>query len=235
MIIILRQRVTCKIRVATLKVKVTAWPCGKIVSAPLLVFLKFDFTTISQKWSPYWDDMSCATFWSLPWRSRSQHDLALKSWQAHNFIIWDPILKLFHRNDHHIESPCREQYLGRYLEGQGHSMTLQQKRVRPITLLFEVGFYNYLTERIINSKKQELMIIKELFEGPVGDYCIARNTIKCLIMKEINAIFTFLIFTKVLRHVNNKDKYLKIRYSRHNNFYHCELNSIHYNVTVMIH
>jgi len=27
-------------------------------------------------------------------------------------------------------------------------MTLQQKRVRPITLLFEVGFYNYLTEMI---------------------------------------------------------------------------------------
>ena len=25
------------------------------------------------------------------------------------------------------------------------------------------------------------MIIKELFEGPVGDYCIARNTIKCLL------------------------------------------------------
>jgi len=24
------------------------------------------------------------------------------------------------------------------------------------------------------------MIIKELFEGPVGDYCIAHNTIKCL-------------------------------------------------------
>jgi hypothetical protein len=24
------------------------------------------------------------------------------------------------------------------------------------------------------------MTIKELFEGPVGDYCIARNTIKCL-------------------------------------------------------
>jgi len=30
--------------------------------------------------------------------------------------------------------------LGRYLEGQGHSMTLHQNRVRPITLLFEVGF-----------------------------------------------------------------------------------------------
>jgi len=33
---------------------------------------------------------------------------------------------------------------------------------------------------IINDNKQELMIIKELFEGQVGDYCIARNTIKCL-------------------------------------------------------
>jgi len=39
------------------------------------------------------------------------------------------------------------QNLGRYLEGQGR-MNLQQKRVRPITLLFEVGFYNYLTEMI---------------------------------------------------------------------------------------
>jgi len=25
------------------------------------------------------------------------------------------------------------------------------------------------------------MVIKALFEGPVGDYCIARNTIKCLL------------------------------------------------------
>jgi len=29
-------------------------------------------------------------------------------------------------------------HLGHYLEGQGHSMTLQQNRVRPISLLFEV-------------------------------------------------------------------------------------------------
>ena len=35
-------------------------------------------------------------------------------------------------------------------------------------------------ELIINGNKQELMIIKEHFEGPVGDYGIARNTIKCL-------------------------------------------------------
>jgi len=31
-------------------------------------------------------------------------------------------------------------------------------------VLFAVRFYNYLTERNINGKKQELMIIKELFE-----------------------------------------------------------------------
>jgi len=70
-------------------------------------------------------------------------------------------------------------------------MTLQQKCVRPVTLLFEVGFYNYLTERIVNGKKQELMIIKELFEGPVGDYGIARNTIKCLFIKTLELINYF--------------------------------------------
>ena len=57
--------------VATLKVKVTTWPCSKIVS-------------------------------------------------SYNFVIWSLILKLFHSNDHHIETT---QHLGRYLEGQGHSMT----------------------------------------------------------------------------------------------------------------
>jgi len=46
------------------------------------------------------------------------------------------------------QTMCFRQDLGRYLEGQGHSMTLQQKSFLPITLLFEVGFYNYLTEMI---------------------------------------------------------------------------------------
>jgi len=41
---------------------------------------------------------------------------------------------------------CGAQHLGRYLEGQGHSMTLQQNRVRFITLLLEVSFYNYFTD-----------------------------------------------------------------------------------------
>ena len=40
------------------------------------------------------------------------------------------------------------QHLGRYLEGQFHSMTLKQNRIRPITLLFEVWFQNYFTEMI---------------------------------------------------------------------------------------
>jgi len=40
------------------------------------------------------------------------------------------------------------QNLSRYLEGQGDSMTLKQNLVRPITLLFEVGFLNYFIEMI---------------------------------------------------------------------------------------
>ena len=36
-------------------------------------------------------------------------------------------------------------------------------------------------ELIINGNKHKLMIIKELFEGLVWDYCIACNTIKCLL------------------------------------------------------
>jgi len=78
----------------------------------------------------------------------SQHDLVAKSCSAHNFLIWSQILKLFHRINHHIESMCREQHLGRYLEGQGHSMTLQQNRVRPITSFFEVRLKIYFTEMI---------------------------------------------------------------------------------------
>ena len=66
-------------------------------------------------------------FGSLPWRSRSQHDLAAKSCLANNVVIRSRILQLFHRNDHHIELTCRAQHLGRYLEGQGHSKTMLQK------------------------------------------------------------------------------------------------------------
>jgi len=98
MITIMRLRVARNIWVATLKVKVTAWPCSKIVSGPKLCYLKSDFETISQKWSPYWDDVSRATFRLLPWRPRSQHDLAAKSCLAQNFVIWCRILQLLLTN-----------------------------------------------------------------------------------------------------------------------------------------
>jgi hypothetical protein len=82
------------------------------MSGPWLCYLKSDFTTISQKWSPYWYDMLWATLGSLPWRSRSQHDLAAKSCPAHNFVIWSLILQLFHRNDHRAETTYHMQHLG---------------------------------------------------------------------------------------------------------------------------
>jgi len=148
MITILTRRVARNIWVPTMKVKVTARPCSKIVSGQKLCYLKSDFENISKKWSPYWDDVSRTTFGLLPLRSRSQHELAAKSCPAHNFVIWSPISKIFHRNNHHIATTCLAQDLGCYLEGQGHSMTIQQNRVRPITLLFEVGFRKYFTEMI---------------------------------------------------------------------------------------
>jgi len=77
---------------------------------------------------------------SIPWRLRSQHDLEAKPCLADSFVIWSWIIQLFHRNYHHIEMICHTQNLGCYLEGQGHSMTLQQNSVWPITLLFEVPF-----------------------------------------------------------------------------------------------
>ena len=127
--------------------------------------------------------------------SRPQHDVAAKSCPAHNFVIWSRISQLFHRNDHHIEMTCRAHHFGPYLESQRHSMTFAAKSClthnfviwSPILKLFDRNDHyfeimcHYLahclalcTIRII------LFIYLKHFEGPVGDYCIARNTIKCL-------------------------------------------------------
>jgi hypothetical protein len=62
MITILNRHATCNIWVPTLKVKVMSWPCSKIMSGALLCYLKSDFTTISQKWSQYWDNVLCTIF-----------------------------------------------------------------------------------------------------------------------------------------------------------------------------
>jgi len=57
-----------------------------------------------------------------------------------------------------------------------------------VSILYIVIINFYLrVELILHGKKQELMIVKELFEGPVGDCCIARNTIKCVFC--FNSIF----------------------------------------------
>jgi len=68
--------------------------------------------------------------------SSSKHDLAAKSWSAHNVVIWSRILQLFHRNDYHIETTYRAPHLGHYLESQGHSMIFHQNGFRPITLFW---------------------------------------------------------------------------------------------------
>jgi len=144
MITILRWRVACNIWASTLKVKVTAWPFSKIMSGPLLCYLKSDFKTISHNWLPYWDDKT-RMIWVATLKAKvTAWPLSkIVSGPADYFFIWSRILTIFHRNDHHIEMTCHAQHLGCYLEGQGHSMTLQQNRVRPITLLFGVSFYTY--------------------------------------------------------------------------------------------
>ena len=65
--------------------------------------------------------MSRTTFGSLPWRSRSQHDLSAKSCPAHNLVIWSQISQLFYIIDYHIDSTV----------------------ARTRTLLFAVEFYKY--------------------------------------------------------------------------------------------
>ena len=109
---------------------------------PITSLFEVLFKTISYKWSPCWDDVSRTTFGSLPWRSRSQHDLAAKSCPAYNFVIWSRITKLFYKKWPPCWVDVSRANLGPYLEGQGQSATLQQNCVRPITLLFKVWFYN---------------------------------------------------------------------------------------------
>jgi len=63
------------------------------------------------------------------------------------------------------------------LKSQFHWFT----RRRNVSILYMVIIVFYLKMYLIKNGNQQLpMIIKELFEGPVGDYCIVRNTINCL-------------------------------------------------------
>jgi len=109
MITVLRWYVAHNIWVAALKAKVTACMTLqqiRVWSITLLFEIGFYNYFIEMVTILGWH--VARKFWSLPWRSRSQHDLDAKSCPAHNFVIWNPILKLFHRNDHHIETPRRK-------------------------------------------------------------------------------------------------------------------------------
>jgi len=61
------------------------------------------------------------------------------------------LCRTFYVSMHILRSRSGVQHLGCYLEGQGHSMTLQQNRVWPKTLLFEVWFYIYFWQTLSNS------------------------------------------------------------------------------------
>ena len=82
----LRRRVARNIWVPTLNVKIKAWPFRKKCLRPITLLFEINLKTISNKWSPYWDDVSSAIFRLLSWRWRSQHDLTAKSCTAH-FVI----------------------------------------------------------------------------------------------------------------------------------------------------
>ena len=114
-----------------------------------------------------------------------------QTYPAHYFVIWSRILQLFDRNDNYIEMMCH--YLAHCF---GSVRTILHYTKKSCLIASFSGLqkkecvhfvhrnYSFLSESwIINDIKQELMINKELFEGPVGDYCIARNTVKCLLFK----------------------------------------------------
>ena len=73
---------------------------------------------------------------------------------------------------------CRAQHLGRYLEVQGHSATLQQICVWPITLLFEVRFQKYFTEMITILRRRVAQHLGRYFEGQGHSMTLQQNCVR---------------------------------------------------------
>jgi len=76
---------------------------------------------------------------------------------------------------------CRAQHLGPYIEGQGHSATLQQNRVRPITLLFEVGFRKYFREMVTILRQRVTQHMGHYLEGQGHSMTLRRNHVRPII------------------------------------------------------
>jgi hypothetical protein len=67
-----------------------------------------------------------------------------------HFVTKKWFLNIENAYDHQIKTRqmCCAQHYSCYFESQGHSMTFLHNNVRPITLLFQVRFYNYFKEMI---------------------------------------------------------------------------------------
>jgi hypothetical protein len=91
--------------------------------------------------------------------------------------------------------------LGRYLEGQGHSMTLQQNCVMPITSLFEVGFYNYFTKMITNIETTcHAQHLGSYLEGQVHCMTLQQNCVRPISsLFEVGFYNYFTIMITILR------------------------------------
>ena len=111
---------------------------------PITLLFEVDFESISQKWSPYWADVLRATFGLLPWRSRSQHDHAAKSFPANNFVIWSRFKNYFTWIITILKRRVECNIKAAILKVKVTARPKRHNRVRSITLLFEVGFYHFL-------------------------------------------------------------------------------------------
>ena len=70
------------------------------------------------------------------------------------------------------------QYLGRYLEGQGHSMTLKQNCVWTKTLLFEVRILNNFTEMIAGKTWCHVQYLGHYLEGQGHSMTLKQNRVR---------------------------------------------------------
>ena len=104
-----------------------------------VIWSRFNF--FSHEWSPYWDDVSSATFRLLPWRSRSHYDLSAKSFPAHNFFyLKSNFTTILQEWSPHWDNVLRASFgLLPWRPISQHDLVAKSCMAQN---LFEVGFYN---------------------------------------------------------------------------------------------